>query len=80
MASSIKETFSKQISQIDETLRAHLLDSLFPLRQSFNDTLQDVENVSLAQMRNTLNELENLVGYTRKYEPKIKRQGTPQAG
>ncbi|MFM8313900.1 MAG: hypothetical protein ACKOA8_06410 [Deltaproteobacteria bacterium] len=80
LASSIKETFSKQISQIDETLRAHLLDSLFPLRQSFNDTLQDVENVSLAQMRNTLNELENLVGYTRKYEPKIKRQGTPQAG
>jgi len=69
LAKGISETFNKQLAQIDDTLKTHILDSLFPLRQSFNEKVQDAENISLAQMRNTLNELELMMSYTRKYEP-----------
>lgn len=73
MAKSIQETFNKQLAQIDETLKTHILDSLFPLRQSINEKLQDAENISLAQMRTTLNELEAMMVYTKKYDPQAER-------
>jgi uncharacterized protein (TIGR03545 family) len=69
LAKGITDTFNKQLAQIDDTLKTHILDSLFPLRQSFNEKVQDAENISLAQMRNTLSELEILMSYTHKYEP-----------
>lgn len=77
LASSIKDTFTQQITQIDDTLRSHILDSLFLLRQNFQDTLQDAENISLAQMRSTLTELELLVSFTRKYDPHPKTVSRP---
>ena len=80
LAGSIKETFNQQLAQIDESLRANLLDSLFPLRQTFNELVQDTENVSMAHMRSSLNDLEGLIDYTKKYERKSKQVSRPQAG
>jgi uncharacterized protein (TIGR03545 family) len=65
LALAISDTFKKQLAQIDDTLKTHILDSLFPLRQSFDEKLQDAENISLAQMRNTVSELENLLSSAR---------------
>lgn len=69
LAKNIHETFIKQLAQIDDTLKTHVLDSLFPLRQTINEKIQDAENISLAQMRSTLNELESMMIYTKKYDP-----------
>jgi len=73
MATEISETFQKQLSQIDDTLRAHILDSLFPLRQSLNEKLQEAENVLLAKMRNTLSDLELMMSSTKRYDPEAEK-------
>lgn len=73
MATEISETFQKQLAQIDDTLRTHILDSLFPLRQSLNEKLQEAENVLLAKMRNTLSDLELMMSSTKKYDPEAEK-------
>ncbi len=73
IAKGISDNFKKQLSQIDDTLKTHILDSLFPLRQNFNEKVQEAENIFLAQMRNTLNDLEILTLSTKKYEPQTEK-------
>ena len=80
MAKGIKETFSKQLAQIDDTLRGSLLDSLFPVRNSLNDKILEADSITLAQLRNKLTELELIMSFTRKYGPignKLSRSSAP---
>ena len=79
MAKGIKETFSKQLAQIDDTLRGSLLDSLFSVRNSLNEKILEADSISLAQLRNKLTELELIISFTRKYSPPGNKVGQNSA-